>query len=152
MIISFAAHSNISSSNIIKELVKEQIRKTTVYSNLITCYLGGYGGFDEICAAACREVKREGLEIELVYVTPYISSSEQDKIKRFQKSGLYDTSIYPPIESTPPKFAILKRNEWMMANADVIIAYVRHSHGGAYKSLQIAKRKKKKIINISDLL
>ncbi len=59
-------------------------------------------------------------------------------------------SIYPPIENTPPRFAILKRNEWMMTNADVIIAYVTHNYGGAYKSLEVAKRKKKKIINICE--
>ena len=66
--------------------------------------------------------------------------------------GLYDASIYPPIENVPPKFAILKRNEWMMTNADLIIAYIKHDYGGAYKSLQVAKRRKKNIINICDFL
>ena len=40
----------------------------------------------------------------------------------------------------------------MMANADMIIAYVNHDYGGAYQSLKVAKRKKKNIINICDLL
>lgn len=85
-------------------------------------------------------------------MSPYISLSEQEKIKEMQNSGLCDTSIYPPIENTPPKFAIIKRNEWMMTNADVVIAYVGREYGGAYRSLQIAKRKKKKIINICDII
>lgn len=76
--------------------------------------------------------------------------SEQKKINEMQRNGMVDASIYPPIENTPPKFAILKRNEWMMRNADMVIAYVKHDYGGAYKSLQIAKREKKKIINICD--
>ena len=78
--------------------------------------------------------------------------SPNNKIKEMQNCGLCDTSIYPPIENVPPKFAILKRNEWMMANADLIITYVKHNYGGAYRSLQVAKRKRKKIININDLL
>ena len=152
MIIAFAGHSLISSTDRVKETVKEQIRNNIIDVKLITCYLGGYGDFDEICARACRELKQEYDDIEVVYVTPYISLSEQAKIKEMQSYGLCDTSIYPPIENVPLRFAISKRNEWMITNADLIIAYVNRSYGGAYKSLQVAKRKKKKIINIYDLL
>lgn len=152
MIITFAGHAFISSNNRIKEIVKEQIKNHVDSSGHITCYLGGYGNFDEICACACRELKQEKHGIEVVYVSPYFSLQEQAKIKEMERGGLYDSSIYPPLEKTPPRFAISKRNEWMMTNADLIIAYVNHSYGGAYKSLQVAKRKNKKIINICDLL
>ena len=144
MIIAFAGHSFISSRHEVKEMVKEQIRNNIIDVKLVTCYLGGYGDFDEICARACRELKQEYDDIEVVYVTPYISLSEQAKIKEMQSYGLCDTSIYPPIENVPLRFAISKKNEWMMTNADLIIAYVNRSYGGAYKSLQVAKRKKRK--------
>lgn len=152
MKISFAGHSCISSRDKVKEIIKEQIRNYMTNAKYVTCYLGGYGDFDELCACACRELKQESANIELVYVTPYISLSEQAKIKEMQRCGLYDTSIYPPIENSPPRFAISRRNEWMMKNADIIIVYVDHNYGGAYKSLQVAKRRKKKIINVCDLL
>ena len=152
MIIGFAGHSLISSKEKVKEKVKEQIRKNIMDSMRITFYLGGYGEFDEICAEVCRELKREYSNVELVYVTPYITISEQAKIKEMQSRSLYDASLYPPIENTPLKFAISKRNQWMMANVDLVIAYVSHSYGGAYKSLQTAKSKKKKIINICDFI
>ena len=150
MKIAFAGHARIASNKKLKETVKEQIRKSIGEEQAVTCYLGGYGDFDEICALVCRELKREYPCIEVVYVTPYMSMSEQAKIKDMQMRGMFDASIYPPIENTPPRFAILKRNEWMMTNADVIIAYVTHNYGGAYKSLEVAKRKKKKIINICE--
>ena len=152
MTIAFAGHAVVSSNKRVKEMVKEQIRKNIIGVKFVTCYLGGHGDFDEICACACRELKQEHICVEVVYVAPYISLSEQLKIKEMQESGLCDTSIYPPIENVPPRFAISKRNEWMMINADLVIAYVEHSFGGAYKSLQVAKRKKKKIINICSLL
>ena len=152
MKISFVGHSLISSKRLVEEMVKEQMRKNCKETEHTICYLGGYGDFDEICARVCRELKKEYVGIELVYVAPYISLSEQAKIKDMQNRGLYDTSIYPPIENTPPRFAISKRNEWMMKNADVIIAYVNHEYGGAYKSLQVARRNKKKIINICDFV
>lgn len=152
MTIAFAGHSIISSSNTIKETVKEQIRNNIIGVQFVTYYLGGYGEFDKICACACRELKKEYSGIEVIYVTPYIGLSSQDKINEMQDCGLCDTSIYPPIENTPLKFAIAKRNEWMMTNADLIIAYVNHSYGGAYKSLQVAKRRNKKIINICEII
>ena len=152
MIITFVGHSLVPSLNKVKEIVKEKIRSNIIDTKSVSFYLGGYGDFDKICAQACRELKQEYIGIEVVYVTPYMSFSEQAKIKEMQSGGLYDTSIYPPIENVPPKFAISKRNEWMIINADLIIAYVDHSHGGAYQSLQVAKRKKKKIINICDFL
>lgn len=152
MTITFAGHSLITSIDCIKKMVKEQIRNIIVDSEMVVCYLGGYGDFDNICALACKELKREYSGIEVVYIAPYISLSEQAKIKEMQSWGLCDSSIYPPIENVPPRFAISKRNEWMIENADLIIAYVDHNFGGAYKSLQVAKRKKKKIINLYDIL
>ena len=86
--------------------------------------------------------------MELVYVTPYLNTSAQRKIKELIFAGEYDSSLYPPIEKAPLKFAISRRNEWMMKNSDVIIAYVDHSWGGAFRSLKFAIAAKKKIINI----
>ena len=152
MTISFVGHSSVFSENIIKATVKEQIRNNVATCDSVTCYLGGYGDFDKICALVCKELKEEYVDFELVYVTPYISLSAQEKIKEMKCHGLCDTSIYPPIDNVPPKFAILKRNEWMITNADLVIAYVNRNYGGAYESLQIAKRRHKKIINIYNLI
>ena len=153
MIISFIGHSFVPSQDTVKLFVKEQIENSISGVGDVTFYLGGYGDFDGICACVCRELKSKKQNyIELVYVTPYITLSAQKKIKEMQSFGLYDSSIYPPIERTPPKFAISKRNEWMINNSDLIIAYVNREYGGAYKSLRYAKRKNKKIINICDYL
>ena len=152
MIIAFIGHSFVPSGAKVKERVKEEIRKNILKESHIMCYLGGYGGFDEICACACRELKKECGRIEIIYITPYFSLSDQEKIKEMERYGLYDASIYPPIENVPKRFAILKRNEWIMSNADLVIAYVDRDYGGAYKALCGAKRKKKKIINLCDVI
>jgi uncharacterized phage-like protein YoqJ len=150
MIIAFIGHSYVPFGNDVKESVKEQIRKNTPEAEKLTCYVGGYGDFDRICANACRELKEELSDIEIVYVTPYISLSEQKKINEMQKMKICDASIYPPIESVPKRYAIVKRNQWMVTNADLVIAYVNRSWGGAYKSLQVAKSKGKRVISICD--
>lgn len=57
----------------------------------------------------------------------------------------YDETVYPPLESVPKRFAISRRNEWMVRESDIVVAYVTHSWGGAAKTLEYARRKKKQI-------
>ena len=151
MTIAFAGHSRIFSKEAVKDKVKEQVRKHASDADVV-CYLGGYGDFDMLCAVACKELKKERGGIELVVVAPYLTLSWQAKIKEMKRYGLCDTAIYPPIENAPPRVAIARRNEWIMANADLVIAYVEQSYGGAYTALKAAKRRKKKIINLCDLM
>ena len=84
MTISFAGHSLVPLSEKVEKITKEQIRRIIAGEERVTCYLGGYGDFDEICARACRKLKGEREGIDLIYVTPYISLSEQEKIKSMQ--------------------------------------------------------------------
>ncbi|MEG1529959.1 MAG: hypothetical protein RR405_06335, partial [Clostridia bacterium] len=74
-------------------------------------------------------------------MTPYIAEGYQTRLKWIIESKLYDEIIYPELEEVPYKFAISKRNEWMVDNADLVIAFVNHHFGGAYSTLQYAKRK-----------
>lgn len=60
----------------------------------------------------------------------------------------YDEILYPPLGNVPPKFAIARRNIWMINQADYIIAYVKTHYGGAYKSLLFAAKHNKPYINL----
>ena len=82
MIISFVGHSFIGSSDKVKEIVKDKIKNNIVDVKKVECYLGGYGDFDEICLRACRELKKENPNIEVIYITPYISLSWRSKIEK----------------------------------------------------------------------
>ncbi len=105
-------------------------------------YLGGYGGFDRLCAAVLRELKREHPHICLILVLPYLNSS--------MPTDGYDETIYPPLEAVPKRFAISRRNEWMVQECDIVIAYVTHGWGGAAKTLEYAQRKKKMVIRFPE--
>ena len=58
----------------------------------------------------------------------------------------YDETVYPPLESVPRRYAILRRNEWMIQRCDVLVAYVTHGWGGAARTLAYARKKKKTIL------
>ncbi len=58
--------------------------------------------------------------------------------------------IYPALEDVPPKYAILRRNEWMVERADLVIGYITHNFGGAARTWKYAKRKGIPLVNLSD--
>lgn len=150
MIITFVGHGSMPIDRNLSSKIQETIFSSISSASSVTFYCGGYGDFDLHCASICRALKERIPSCELVFVTPYITPAQQKKLKHLTETKLYDTIIYPPIEGTPFRFAIAKRNEWMISNADLIIAYVSRAYGGAYKTLSYAKRKQKTIINLAD--
>jgi uncharacterized phage-like protein YoqJ len=146
MIITFCGHSNCLFSDEEKEKLKQLLIEKIIKNPTCKFYLGGYGDFDSLCLRTLRELKTDFPDIELLFITPYLD-------KNYSKLELakyyYEDVIFPPIENVPRKFAILKRNEWMVDSAELVIAYVKYSWGGAAKTLEYAKRKKVPIINIA---
>ena len=105
MKITFCGHKEVSD----REAVEIWLR--SVCSELIAegadeFYLGGYGSFDYICASVLRELKKEHNQIRLILVLPYLNSN-------ILTDG-YDETLYPPLENVPLRFAISRRNEWMV--------------------------------------
>ena len=86
--------------------------------------------------------KKRYPHIELILVLAYLNTGRGT-------SG-YDSTIYPPLETVPHRFAISHRNRWMVESADVVVAYVLHDWGGAATTLRCAKQKKKQIISYCD--
>ena len=146
MIITFCGHSNCLFSDEEKEKLKQLLIKEIRKNPTCKFYLGGYGDFDSLCLQTLRELKTDFRDIELLFITPYLDKN-YSKLE-FAKYH-YDDIIFPPLESVPRKFAILKRNEWMVDSAELVIAYVKYSWGGAAKTLEYAKRKNTSFINIS---
>ena len=139
MKITFCGHSKeIYSEDIIRKI--HTILTEKILSGATTFYLGGYGKFDCLCAHTLKKIKATYPHIKIIFVTPYINKSYDTKI--------YDESIYPPLENTPLKFAISHRNRWMVDNSDCVVCYVKHGWGGAFKTFEYAKKRKKEIIEL----
>ena len=149
MIVTFVGHGTLNISGELSAEIKKTIENNIIGKDRVTFYCGGYGDFDNHCARLCREIKVLHSQCEVVFVTPYLTSSQQVKLKYLLDAKLYDSTVYPPLENVLPRYAITKRNEWMIDQADLVIAFVSHEYGGAYKTLKYAHRKKKAIINLA---
>lgn len=148
MIVSFFGHKTIRCCYDISTQIENVILKNIHYQEKVFFYCGGYGDFDMMCASVCRTIAEKIPNCEIVYITPYMTEAHQQKIKHFIDIKTYDSVIFPPLEKVPPKYAIIRRNEWMVEQADIIIAYVEHCFGGAYTAIEYARKKKKRVINL----
>lgn len=137
MTVTFCGHRDVPEPEIIKTWLNQTIEEL-IHEGVDHFLLGGYGQFDRLAAAVVREQKERHPAIRSVLVLPYLD--------RKHDASLYDESIYPPLETVPRRFAISRRNEYMIDAADCVIAFVTHDFGGAYTSLCYAQRKHKRII------
>ena len=98
-------------------------------------------------ATVLREVKLHNPQILYWIVLAYLPEKKQEY------NPLSDIeTIYPEgLEYTPRRFAISKRNQWMVQQSDYVIAYVEHSFGGAAQFTEYAQKKNRMVINLADL-
>ncbi len=75
--------------------------------------LGGYGAFDEFAFICCKKYKETHPFVDLIYVTPYLYFKPLDERNEYLKSK-YDKIIYPGLETTPKRYAIVERNKYMV--------------------------------------
>ncbi len=138
MIVTCCGHRDVPEPEKVKIWLKEAVEELILEG--ATCFfLGGYGQFDALAAAVVREQKKLHPQVRSVLVLPYLD--------RYYDAYAYDETVYPPLESVPKRYAIARRNEYMVDRADAVIAFVVHSFGGAYKTLCYARRKDKRIIS-----
>ena len=100
--------------------------------------LGGYGGFDRMALSVVNKAKEAHPGVRAILVLPYLDRS--------MDLDAYDGSVYPPLEKVPRRYAISRRNRWMVDQADVVVAYVIHEWGGAATTLRYAEARKKTIM------
>lgn len=146
MVISFCGHREFTPDAEKEKAIIDILLKYAETEQEIVCYTGGYGAFDWFAASCINKAKKAAHNIVNCLVVPYITSSYLERISLHTKE--FDEVIYPPLENIPPKFAIIRRNEWMIDNSDLLIACVKYSWGGAARTLEYAKRKGKEILSI----
>ena len=100
-------------------------------------YVGGYGGFDRVAAAAVRRMKQKYPDITLMLVLPYHPAERPT-----EAPDGFDGTYHPDgLESTPKRYAIVRANRIMVDTFDWMVCYVRHGAGNSRKLLEYAQRR-----------
>ena len=146
MTVMFCGHADFQENEIIKEKMISLLQGLIKKYGRINFYFGGYGGFDLFALRCVKICAQNNSNLKTFFITPYIYPKYE---KLIQAKGNYDECIYPELENVPLKFAIIKRNQWMVRESDIVVAYVQRDWGGAAKTLNYAKRLKKRIFNLA---
>ena len=113
MTITFFGHSDVIRFD--RVLLKNLLTDLIENQNATLFYVGNQGGFDRVVLTILKELKCIYPHIQYYIVLAYIPV----------KSGEYDclNTVYPDgLENVPKRFAICKRNDWMIKQADTVPA------------------------------
>ena len=113
------------------------IDRLILEENVRYFYVGRYGSFDRLAAAAVRRMKQKYSDITLMLVLPYHPAERPT-----EAPDGFDGTYHPEgLENTPKRYAIVRANQIMVDACDWLICYVRHGASNSWKLLEYAQRR-----------
>ena len=122
--------------NVLKRLIIEE--------KVYTFYVGTHGAFDKLVYKVLHELKKE-YELQIVVVLAYIYNKTLNDYYDFKEAVFPDE-----LTTTPPRFAIKKRNTYILNRSDYMVTYLNTRFSNTYDLIEEAVKKKKQIINLGE--
>ena len=113
--------------------------------------IGRDGEFDLLASAAIKRAIRsyDCGNTHFTLVLPYMKAEYRDNEKEYL--DYYDeVEICPESAEAHPKSAIQIRNRSIVDRSDLVICCIRRKSGGAYKTIQYARKQGKKVIDLAE--
>lgn len=149
--VSFFGHREVENFAEMERRLDKLIRDLMTQKEYVEFLVGRNGEFDQLAASTVLKHKQitRGDNSSLVLILPYMTAEFANNQKSF-----YD--YYDEIEISEAasdkhfKAAIQVRNREMTDRSDEIICYITRKSGGAFQTVQYAKRHGRKIVNIAE--
>ena len=136
----FFGHREVTHN--IREKLKATIEKLITEDNVTEYYVGHQGQFDNMVYSVLKELKANYPYIRYTVVLAYMPDEHIKKVYG------EDTLFPDGLESVPKKFAISKRNDWMIQQSDFAVCYVHKITGGAAKFREKAEKKGLRVMQV----
>ena len=150
--VSFFGHRQIDNVFVIEQRLETMIRELLLSKEYVEFLVGRDGEFDQLVASTVRRCKRAVRDDNsaLVLVLPYVTAEYRNNEQSFH--AYYDeVEICAEAAEKHFKSAHQIRNRTMVDRSDLVIFCVEHNSGGAYQTMQYAKKTNANIINLSDV-
>ncbi len=148
--VAFFGHRYIDNPLKVEELLEEQIRKLINEKEYVDFIVGRNGVFYQCVSSTVLRVRKSVRDANsaLVLVLPYPTAEYLNNEEYFH-NYYTDVEISYEASKAHPKSAIQIRNREMVDRADLVICYIKHNEGGAYKTVQHALMMGKTVINLT---
>ena len=138
----FLGHKNCPDR--IKARLFSAIESLIIEKQVRRFYVGSQGSFDRFAYEALCILENH-YQIEFYVVLPYLNRPVESPYYDMQKT------IFPDLlTKTPARFAIRKRNSYMIQQSNYLIAYINTPYSNTYPNLLEGLKRKKEIINLGD--
>ena len=144
MVCTFFGHSECYGldKDVLRNAIEDLIKQGTT-----EFLVGNHGQFDGMVFSCLQDLSKDYPEISYSVALTYLPTHKEE----------YDIyhghSFYPEgQENGPAKFAIERRNRYLIDSADVCLCYVNHTFGGAYKFTRMAKNRGLQVINLGSVV
>ena len=139
MICTFFGHRDTPTS--IRCEIKKAILKL-IKNGISEFYVGNNGSFDFLTQSVLIELLNEGNKINCFIVL--------SRLNELALCGQQDFTVFPEeIEGVMKKFAISKRNEYLIKKSNMVICYVNNTFSNCHKWIEKARKKWRTIINLA---
>ena len=136
----FFGHSEVTHN--IRPKLTALIEKLITEENVTEFYVGNQGQFDSMVFYVLKELKAKYPKIRYTVVLAYMPDEHIREL--YGKDTLFPDGL----ETVPKRFAISRRNDWMISHSDVAVCYVWKVTGGAAKFRGKAKNNGLQVIDI----
>lgn len=150
--VSFFGHRQIDNVFVIEQRLETMIQELLLSKEYVEFLVGRDGEFDQLVASTVRRCKRAVRDDNsaLVLVLPYATAEYRNNEQSFH--AYYDeVEICAEAAEKHFKSAHQIRNRTMVDRSDLVVFCVEHNSGGAYQTMQYAKKANANIINLPDV-
>ena len=149
--VSFFGHREVERAAEIESKLNKLLHDLITQKEYVEFLIGRDGEFDLLAVSSIRRaVKQYGCgNTSLILVLPYMKAEYRDNEQSYL--SYYDeVEICAESSEAHYKSAIQVRNRCMVARSDLVVCCIQHKSGGAYRTMQYAKKQGKQVRNLAD--
>ncbi len=149
--VSFFGHREVEGAAEIESRLERILHDLITRKQYVEFLVGRDGEFNLLVASAIRRaVKQYGYgNTPLILVLPYMKAEYRDNEQNYL--SYYDEAeICSESSDAHYKSAIQVRNRSMVDRSDLVVCCIQHKSGGAYRTMQYAKKQGKQVRNLAD--
>ncbi len=150
-IVCFFGHREVERAAEIESKLDQLLHDLITQKQYVEFLIGRDGEFDLLAASSIRRAaKQYGYgNTSIILVLPYMKAKYRDN-KQYYLSYYDEVEICSESSDAHYKSAIQVRNRSMVDRSDLVVCCIQHKSGGAYKTMQYAKKQGKQVRNLAD--